>query len=88
MVAKFGKTHAQSRKPLARFLGIVRDAEWKHLPDLKAAFPRADYTAESQTVVFNIGGNKYRLIATVNFEKQTLLIENILTHEQYDEKEL
>ncbi|MBK8501355.1 MAG: type II toxin-antitoxin system HigB family toxin [Saprospiraceae bacterium] len=36
------------------------------------------------TIVFNISGNKYRLIAKINYEKQWLLIRFIGTHQQYD----
>ena len=38
-------------------------------------------------IVFDISGNKYRLVATVNFEKQILLIERVLTHEEYNREE-
>ncbi|MGA2594313.1 MAG: type II toxin-antitoxin system HigB family toxin [Bryobacteraceae bacterium] len=39
-------------------------------------------------MIFDIGGNKYRLIAVVNFEKQVLLIEEVWTHEKYDRENL
>ncbi len=87
-IAKFGKKHADSRKPLARFLEIAKGAERKHLADLKATFSSADYTPESGVVVFNIGGNKYRLTAAVDFEEKLLSIQAIMTHNDYTRENL
>jgi mRNA interferase HigB len=87
-IEKFAKQHAASRKPLSRFVEIVRTAEWRHLPDVKATFPGTDYLAESQAYVFNIGGNKCRLVAAIDFDQQIVLIEAVMTHEQYNRKDL
>ena len=86
MVTKFAKKHADARKPLTRFLKIVRAARWQHFIEVKESFPATDYAAE--TLIFDIGGNKYRLVARVNFQRQTLLIDEVLTHGEYDRKEL
>ena len=85
-ITRFAKKHAASRKPLARFIELAHAAEWKHFSEVKETFPAADYV--SGIVIFDIGGNKYRLTATVNYELQTLLIEEVLTHEQYNEREM
>jgi mRNA interferase HigB len=82
MIARFAKKHSASRKPLLRFLEIASAADWPHFPALKRSFAAVDYTSNG-TIIFDIGGNKYRLAATVNFEKQILLIERVLTHEEY-----
>jgi mRNA interferase HigB len=82
MIARFAKKHSASRKPLLRFLEIAGAADWPHFPALKRSFAAADYTSNG-TIIFNIGANKYRLAATVNFEKQILLIDRVLTHEEY-----
>jgi mRNA interferase HigB len=86
ILARFAMKHSPARKPLQRFLEIARAADWPHLPALKRSFAAADYTP-SGMLIFDIGGNKYRLIATVNFEKQILLIERVLTHEEYNREE-
>jgi mRNA interferase HigB len=85
---QFAKQHAAARKPLARFLAIARAASWQHFPEVKQTFPAADYAAATGTLIFDIGGNKYRLIALVNFEKQTLLIDRVLTHGEYHREDL
>lgn len=87
-IAKFAKNHPQSRKPLARFLAVVRSAEWPHFPALEKSFPSTDYAPATGTLIFDIGGNKYRLLATINFERQILLIRDVLTHEEYNRENL
>jgi mRNA interferase HigB len=54
---------------------------------VEQSFRDADYTPSGRTI-FDIGGNKYRLIARIDFEEQLLLIEKILTHEEYDREDL
>jgi mRNA interferase HigB len=51
-------------------------------------FATADYAPSTGTLIFDIGGNKYRVIAVVDFEEQTLFIRNVLTHEGYDREKL
>ena len=50
--------------------------------DLRAVFPSADYV--NGLTVFNIGGNKYRLIAAIHYNRKKLYIRAVLTHEEYD----
>lgn len=85
-ITKFSKKHAASRKPLQRFLEIARSSEWPHIPAVKQAFPAADYAAASGTLIFDIGGNKYRLIARVDFDEQVLYIQSVMTHQEYDKE--
>ncbi|MCC6361958.1 MAG: type II toxin-antitoxin system HigB family toxin [Bryobacterales bacterium] len=87
-IAKFAKQHAASRKPLARFLEMVRDAKWPHFPAVKQTFQAADYAPSSGTLIFDIGGHKYRLVARVDFEEQILYVESVMTHEKYDREKL
>ena len=86
MIARFAKRHSASRKPPQRFLEIARTADWPHFPALKRSFAAADYTSKG-TIIFDVGGNKYRLVATVNFEKQILLIDRVLTHEEHSRED-
>jgi mRNA interferase HigB len=87
MIARFARGHSASRKPLQRFLDIARGARWAHFPALKQSFAAADYTP-SGMVVFDVGGNKYRILAIVNFDRQTILIERVLTHQEYNRENL
>ena len=83
-VNKFGRRYVAARKPLQRFLDIVRKASWPHFPAVKGTFPTTDYARETETLIFNIGGNKYRLIAHVDFVEQILVIQSVSTHEEYN----
>ena len=86
--AGFAKKHPASRKPLQRFVAIARNAVWPHFPAVKETFLIADYARATGTLIFNIGGNKYRLIARVDFEEQLLVIQTVLTHQEYDREDL
>lgn len=80
-VARFSRKHPASRKPLQRFLGIVKQAAWPHFAAVKRAFAACDYV--SGRLVFD-GGNKYRIIASVDFDEQILVVDEVMTHEQYN----
>ena len=80
-IAKFSKKHAASRKPLQRFLEIVRQAGWLHFADVKNTFGSADYV--SGRLVFDLGGNKYRVVASVDFHEQIFVVDRVMTHEEY-----
>jgi mRNA-degrading endonuclease HigB of HigAB toxin-antitoxin module len=58
LVAKFSQKHADSRKPLARFLSVAEHAMWKHLPEVKETFPAIDFAPKTGNLIFNICGNK------------------------------
>jgi mRNA interferase HigB len=87
-ILRFAKKHAESRKPLSRFLAVARKAAWPHFVALKQSFPATDYAPATGMLVFDIGGNKYRLIATVDFTEQLLHIRRVLTHEEYSREDL
>ena len=56
---------------------------FKHFVDLKKTFGSADQV--KPRTVFDISGNKYRLIAVVDYTLQSMSIECVLTHAKYDE---
>ena len=92
--------HVISRRPLQDFSAIQGDAEsplktwfkaasagrFSDLVELKQTFGNVDYVRAGGKgfYVFDIGGNKYRLIARVDFEEQMLLIQTVMTHEKYN----
>jgi mRNA interferase HigB len=84
LLTEFAKKHDRSRKPLTRFVGLVRVAAWKYMPDVKATFNTVDFDPSSQTYIFDIGGNKYRVLAAIDFEEQLFSVESVITHEQYN----
>ena len=82
LLEAFGKKHPHARNPLERWLTISSKAVWKTPKDVKAVFSDVSFVGE--TTIFNIGGNKYRLLSYILYSKQTILINNVLTHEDYD----
>jgi mRNA interferase HigB len=81
-IRAFGSKHPESRGPLDYWYRVTKSAEWGSLVGLKEMFRSADFVAPY--TVFDIGGNRYRLIAEVNFRSKTVFIRWILTHKEYD----
>jgi mRNA interferase HigB len=88
VITGFAKKHPASRRPLQRFVTIARTALWPHFPAVRETFATADYAPATGTLIFDIGGNKYRLVARVDFEEQLLVIQTVLTHQEYDREDL
>ena len=82
-IVEFAKTHADSLPPLTSWYATVTEASWTNFAELRADFPSADQLG--RRTVFNIGGNKYRLISRVNYRFQKVYVLAILTHAKYDE---
>lgn len=61
---------------------MVRKANWKNPAELKQVYRNADLVG--RRTVFNIAGNKYRLIARVNYQSQRVFVLYLLTHAEYD----
>jgi len=78
----FSEEHPEAGKALDHWYRVAKRAEWASLQDVKQSFNTADYV--SPNVVFDVGGNKYRLIAEINFSRRVLFIRAILTHREYE----
>ena len=84
VLVRFARKHADARGPLQRFLEIARSAQWRHYAAVKDTFRATDRGKQTGRLIFDIGGNKYRLIASVDFAEQLSVIEQVLTHEDYE----
>jgi mRNA interferase HigB len=80
---EFWEQHTDAEQPLKAWYDEARKAQWLQPPDIKAMYRSASFVANSR-VVFNIGGNKYRLVTAVDYRRQALFIKFIGTHAQYD----
>jgi mRNA interferase HigB len=78
----FWEQFPDSETALARWFKVMRHTDFKSFAELRLAFPSADKV--EQWVVFNIGGNKYRLITSIHFNRGKVYVRHILTHRQYD----
>lgn len=63
------------------WLRTVEQAAWQTFADVRATYGAADQF--EKFTIFDIGGNKYRLIAVIHFNRQKVYIRHILTHKQY-----
>jgi len=78
----FWARHPDAESPLRSWLRVTKRAEWQSFADLREEFPSADQVG--RFTVFNIGGNKYRLIAGIHYNRQKVYVRHILTHPDYD----
>ena len=78
----FAAEHPQADAPLKGWRRVVEKNRYENWSDLKASFNSVDRVGD--LVVFDIGGNKYRLISYIRFEKQIVYIKAVLTHQEYD----
>ncbi len=74
---------ADSEQPLRAWFREATRADWKNPAEVKAAYRSASIVANNR-VVFNIAGNKYRLVVKVNYAYRVLYIRFIGTHAEYD----
>ena len=85
-IEKYVRKNAQSKVPFGIWLSIIKRAEWNVPNDIIATFNSADILGNSsERVVFNIGGNKYRMICKYHFGKAVvhLFVKWIGTHAAY-----
>lgn len=79
----FWLRHAEAERPLRLWIHDCRSAAWKSVADVKAYSRSADYVG-NQRWVFNIGGNKFRLVVALCFKTGYALVKFVGTHAEYD----
>ena len=86
-LAEFWSDHPDARKPLEAWYKLSLKADWASLADVRKVFPHADgveLDCGLLVTVFNIGGNKYRLITRVIYPYRRIYVKVVLTHKDYD----
>jgi len=75
-----------SRIGLDTWFQIAKKARWRSLEDIRETYRSADgVTVGDKTyTVFNIGGNKFRLIVKIEYHRQEIYIKQVLTHSEYN----
>lgn len=79
----FWEKHPDVQGPLLAWFNETRKASWHSSQDIKARYATASIVT-SERVVFNIGGNKYRLVAAVHFKSGVVFIRWVGTHREYE----
>lgn len=88
VLREFWERHPDAEGPLRVWYRLTLGAEWGSVRDVRATFRHADAvkTRSGETVtVFNIGGNKYRLITRIRYDYQLVNIRRVMTHAEYDQ---
>ena len=81
-IREFSSTQRDAEVPLRAWYTTAKKANWQNPAQLKMTYPSADLVG--RYTVFNIRGNKYRLIARIVYRSQTIFIVAVLSHEEYD----
>ena len=79
-ITEFVKKHPDALEPLLHWYSVAKRAAWRNLTEVRIDFPHAD--GVDMFTVFNIGGNKYRLV--VRYRPPIVYIRFIGTHSEYD----
>jgi len=79
---EFAAKYPETKSALVRWYKIVKTGTFNSFAELRREFPSADRV--DNLTVFDIGGNKVRLIAAIHYNRQKLYIRAILIHEEYN----
>jgi mRNA interferase HigB len=83
MLREFWALHPDAEAPLTAWKRAARTASWASFDDVKAVFgKRVD--RYKRFVIFDIGGNKYRLVAAIHYNRGRVYVRHVLTHAEYD----
>jgi mRNA interferase HigB len=77
----FCEEHPHARNAPDHWYRVAKQAAWSCFAEVKQLFHTADFVAPH--VVFHTGGDKFRLIAEMNFTRRVLFIRRIMTHKEY-----
>jgi mRNA interferase HigB len=80
---EFAKDHPAADVPLRAWEAVMRGNKYKNPHEVKAHFPSVDFLGGGKTV-FDIGGNKFRLVVKILYKRGWVLIRKVLTHKEYE----
>ena len=83
-IKAFKSKHANSRTSLSSWETDVQIAQWQNIEEIRRDFKSVDYIPFRDLYCFDLKGNKIRLIAAVNYQKQTLYVKESFTQAEYD----
>ncbi|WP_017660813.1 type II toxin-antitoxin system HigB family toxin [Baaleninema simplex] len=80
---KFWEQHPEAKSSLRLWYKRVQKAKWKNPQDVRNAYNSVD-SVENFLVFDDVGGNKYRIIAYIDYKFEKVFIRDVLTHQDYD----
>ena len=81
---EFWEKHTDVRQALQAWYADVQKANWKSPSDIKSVYRNASFVSKNR-VVFNIKGNKYRVVVVIQYEYGIVYIRFVGTHPEYEE---
>lgn len=78
-----GKPRSSARAAMMEWYTTASDAHWTNFSELKSTFNSADYVTDGK-VVFDVGGNKYRIVGLVAYRTKRIFVLFVGTHDEYD----
>jgi mRNA interferase HigB len=81
---EFAEKHPDAQAALANWYGLIKRNDFSSFVELRRVFPAADQVGK--LTVFNVGGNKVRLIAAIHYNRRKVYVRAVLTHREYDEQ--
>ena len=79
---EFCEKHAESEDSLSRWNKVVSTGRFESFAELRNTFNSVDKVGKF--TIFNVGGNHYRIIAVLHYNRQKLYIRHVMTHAEYD----
>lgn len=81
---QYCEKYPEATEALRKWYGEVNKADFANFNELKAAYAHASLVGDNR-IVFNISGNKFRLVVRVNFQFKSMMIKWFGTHKEYDQ---
>ena len=84
---EFWRIHRDAQNPLMDWFEIVEAARWRSFMEIRRTFAHADTAvvrSGNPVTIFDIGGNKYRLIASIHYNTGVVYALMVMTHAEYD----
>ena len=71
-----------AKEPLRAWHRVAEHSTWESFADVRRIYAYADQVG--RCTVFNVGGNKFRLVAVIHFNRRKVYVRHVLTHKEYD----
>ncbi len=79
---EFWRKHPVAEEPLKAWHRVAKHTTWESFADVREVYPSADQVG--RCTVFDIGGNKFRLVVVIHFNRGKVYIRHAMTHEEYN----
>lgn len=87
-MVEFWVKHREAETPLAKWYRTAKERSWTNSAEVQQTFNSVDHPIINgkKVTIFNVDGNKYRIVTTIHYNTQTIYIRSVLTHDEYDQE--